>query len=188
MLARLLQAVVSLALFGAVGMQAARADIYTWVDASGGVNISNIDPPDGARIINVVKANSVSPAAPRSDSARDAEMQALADRVRQLQDAVDQSRRQAPAPVAYQYAPPPPVMQYADDSAPYPPQYADYLAPQTNGCDPSWGSCGLWWGGVYPAGIVVVRAPPHRRFFPGHPGHHAVAPHPVYAAAGARRR
>jgi hypothetical protein len=168
-------------------MQPARADIYTWVDAAGRVNISNIDPPEDARVTSVVKSGSVAPAS-RTDQGRDAEVQALAERVRQLQDAVDQARRQAQTPIQYQSAPPPP-MQYLVDSAPPAPQYADYAAPQTMyGCDPSWGYCPLWWGaGVYPAGIVVVRAP-FRHFYPGHGGHRVAPPQPLRASGGTRRR
>ena len=34
----------------ACGLPVAHADIYTWTDESGRVNISNLTPPDGARV------------------------------------------------------------------------------------------------------------------------------------------
>ena len=74
-----------------IGLQPAHADLYTWVDASGGVNVSNLAPPEGVRIIKVT----VEPApktTTRNDHAREAaretQVQALAKRVRQLEDLV----------------------------------------------------------------------------------------------------
>src|SRR6476646_8224997 len=82
--------------------QLARADIYTWKDASGRINVSNLAPPEGARVTNVVRERAPAASSPRSDAirsaARDAEVQALEERVRQLQDEVALARRQAPAP------------------------------------------------------------------------------------------
>jgi len=60
----------------------ARADIYTWVDAAGNMNLSNLAPPASAHVINVVHA-SPQPVAAR-EAVRQAEVQALEDRVRQL--------------------------------------------------------------------------------------------------------
>jgi hypothetical protein len=37
------------------GLQPARADVYTWLDASGAVTISNLAPPDGARVVSVTQ-------------------------------------------------------------------------------------------------------------------------------------
>jgi hypothetical protein len=71
------------------GLQSAHADLYTWVDASGGVNVSNLAPPSGVRVTNVIVAS-----APKTtndyarDAARDAEVQALKERVRQLEDEI----------------------------------------------------------------------------------------------------
>jgi hypothetical protein len=78
-------------LVGTFGLQPAHADVYTWVDASGGVTVSNLAPPEGVRVTNVIHAS-----APKTtirdddahDAARAAEAQALGARVRQLEDAV----------------------------------------------------------------------------------------------------
>ena len=90
MLTRLLRATLPAVLAGTVGLQPAHADIYTWVDASGGINLSNLAPPEGVRITNVIVAS-----APKTttrddarDAARDAEVQVLTRRVRQLEDEV----------------------------------------------------------------------------------------------------
>ena len=42
------------ALAGALCVQPAQADIYTWVDASGTINVSNLAPPDGVSVTRVV--------------------------------------------------------------------------------------------------------------------------------------
>ena|SRR6266481_4006108 len=88
---RLLRAALSAVLAGMFGLQPAYADIYTWVDASGGVNVSNLAPPEGVRITNVFHATAPR-ATTRDDNARDAaraaEVQALTQRVRQLEDEV----------------------------------------------------------------------------------------------------
>ena len=34
----------------ALGLPCAQADVYTWVDASGNVNVSTLTPPEDARI------------------------------------------------------------------------------------------------------------------------------------------
>ena len=48
-------------LVGALGSQLARADIYTWVDTSGTVNVSNIAPPEGTRVTIVTETLEVEP-------------------------------------------------------------------------------------------------------------------------------
>jgi endonuclease/exonuclease/phosphatase (EEP) superfamily protein YafD len=101
MLTRLLSAVLPAVVAGTLGLQPAHADIYTWIDATGGVSASNLDPPDGVRVINVIHGS-----APNSqvrdevvrDAARDAELQTLTERVRQIEDEIEAARRQVPAP------------------------------------------------------------------------------------------
>jgi len=92
---RLLRATLPVVLAGTFWLQPAHADVYTWVDASGGVNVSNLAPPEGVRITNVIVA-SAPKATTRDDSARetarDAEVQALTKRVRQLEDEVEPQR------------------------------------------------------------------------------------------------
>ena len=158
-----------------IGLSIAHADIFTWVDAHGTINVSNIAPPDGVRVTNVVHEN-----APQV-AARDAELRALAARVRQLEDEVAAANPQAPQ-VVYQTIPPPPslpAMQYAGDWAPPPAPYA-YAAepPASMECDPTWMSCGPWWGpGIYPANIVVLRSPNFRRLAPVRVEHHIASRH-----------
>ena len=184
MLIRLLRAALPAVLASAIGMPLAQADIYTWVDASGAINISNLAPPEGTQVTKVVH-ESAPAAAARDEAAREAarraEVQALAERVRQLEDEVEfASRRPMPPPVEYRAIPPPPVVQYFVDMAPAAAQYS-YMAPPANpGCDPTWLDCGLWWApGVYPANVVVVRTPNFRRPHPGQNGPRFAAQQPV---------
>lgn len=179
---------------GTFGLQLAHADIYTWIDASGTINISNLAPPDGVRVTNIMPA-SAPVTATRDDAARDAarqaEVQTLAERVRQLEDEVELARRQVP-PNQYRAIPAPPVMQYVVDLAPPPVQYAvnevNVTPPANIGCDPTW-NCGLWWfPGIYPASVVVPRAPNFRRFPPVHGGHHFAVQQPMRAPGSFRRR
>jgi hypothetical protein len=152
-------------------VQPAHADIYTWVDAKGVVNISNIAPPDGVKPTRVTPdppaRNAAAVDAAReaarqaelqalSDRAKDLEVQALAERVRQLERDLDASRYQAPS-VVYQVMPAAPVVQYVADTAP-----ATY-----SGCDPAWYGCGGWWGwGGYPSSVVVLGGQNFRRPHP----------------------
>ena len=87
---RLLQATLAAVVAGTFALQPAHADLYTWVDASGGVNVSNLAPPAGVRVTNVIPASP--PKTTTYDDAReavrDAEVQALTKRIRQLEDQV----------------------------------------------------------------------------------------------------
>ena len=184
MLARILPAALALTL----GCSLAHADIYTWIDKSGTINVSNLPPPEDVRVTNVMHESPKKVAS--GDSGGDPaspDVQLLADRVRQLEQEVELARRQPPPPPPYPVAPypavqaPPPVVQYP--SVQYQiveipsMQYGGYGPPGGNyawnaGCDPSWwGDCGGWWGpGFYPSTVVVVNAPGFRRPFPPHGG------------------
>jgi hypothetical protein len=167
--------------FGLV--QPARADIYTWVDASGTIHISNLSPPDGVRITNVTHETAQDPES-RIDAAREAarqaELQELSDRVRQLENEADVARRPVPPPqVVYVQVPVPPPVQYPVEMAP----------PASGGCDPSWAGCWGWWGsGFYPASIVVVGTPKVQRSPHRHSGHGAPVQRPVRGPLGFRER
>jgi len=87
MLTRLLRVTLPALLAGTLGLDPAHADLYTWVDASGGVNVSNLAPPEGVRITNVIPASPTATHDAR-ETVRDAEVQALTKRVRQLEDEV----------------------------------------------------------------------------------------------------
>ena len=91
MLTRAFQAIVPAVLACTFGLQPAHVDLYTWVDASGGVNVSNLAPPEGVRITKVTVAPAAKTAT-RNDHAREAaretEVQVLAKRIRQVEDVV----------------------------------------------------------------------------------------------------
>jgi len=75
MLTPTLRTALSVLVAGTLGLQLAHADIYTWADASGSVNVSNLEPPQGARVISVTHT---SPAdAARENASRDAARRSL---------------------------------------------------------------------------------------------------------------
>src|SRR5690242_4203277 len=95
----LLRASLPVMLAGAFSAPPACADVYTWTDASGRLNVSNIAPPQGVHVSRVVHEDppKVRPNPPPGrDAAREAEVQALNERVAQLQDQVDRAQRQPP--------------------------------------------------------------------------------------------
>ena len=189
MLMRLLRAALPAVLACTFGLQLAHADIYTWVDASGVVNVSNLAPPEGVRVTSIIHASV--PKTKARDDTRQAEVQALAERVLALEDELEQAKRQAPPPVEYRAIPAPPLpMQYGVYPAPPPVQYAVSAAqPTSTACDLTLMDCGVWWGpSLYPATVVVLRAPNFRRFHPGHGGRRFTPPQPMSASGGFRRR
>jgi len=95
MLTPLLRVALPTVLAGTFGLQPAHADIYTWIDGCGVVNVSNLAPPENVRVTNVIHA-SAPKATTRDDAARDAEVQVLTERVRQLEDEVELARRKEP--------------------------------------------------------------------------------------------
>ncbi|MET0682393.1 MAG: DUF4124 domain-containing protein [Casimicrobiaceae bacterium] len=160
----------------ACGLPLAHADIYTWTDESGRVNLSNLTPPEGVKVTRVVRESAPKVAPPREEAARDAlrdaEVQVLAERVRQLQHEVELAKRPAPQPVEYRVMPAPPIIQY------FPPPEVQYVAaapPQYGGCDFGF-DCGFGWSpGFYPANFVVLDKTHNRRGHPGRGGGH-IAP------------
>lgn len=163
----LLRVLVPLVLAFMLGLNAADAAIYTWVDASGTVNLSNLSPPAGAKVTSVTQDSPPPRIAPRADPpvdvANQPEVQALSDRVRQLEYEAEFARRQPPLAPAYPSFPPV--------------QYSQYPADATSlDCDPSWAAgCGGgwpngpgWWPYGYPAGIFVLQQPNFRRSRPIH--------------------
>lgn len=184
MLPRVLWTALPAVLAGTFGVPLAYADIYTWVDRSGTINVSNLAPAEGIRVTTVVHANAPTTAT-RGDAARDAarqaEVQTLAERVRQLENEIELARHPVAPQVEYRAIPAPAAVPYAVDLAPPPAQYVANVAPPANaGCDPTWMDCGLWWGpSIYPASVVVLRAPNFRRFYPIRGGHHVAVQRPV---------
>jgi hypothetical protein len=190
MLTRLLWASLPAVLAGTIGMQSARADMYTWVDSSGSINVSNIAPPDGVHVTSVSKPSAQELAARDAaarDAARQAEVQALSDRVRQLEDEVQLGNRQAPPQVEYRPVPPPPMMmQYAPSPMPAA-QYAP-APPSYNGCDSAGFDCGLWGvPGIYPTSIIFLRVPNFRRPKSGRDGHQFAVHQPMRTPGVSRR-
>jgi Domain of unknown function (DUF4124) len=129
----------------------AGADVYSWTDEHGVLNFGNVDPPVGAATSVIVREAPPRPAA-AGDATRQAELRALAARVRQLEAELGQDG----APPAY--AAPPGVY----PPAPYPAvaAYPAMVPPQTpaayppppplwsmSACDPVFGDC---FGGMYP--------------------------------------
>ena len=137
------------------------ADIYTWLDANGATTVSNLPPPDGARVTRVTHetpAAAASAAAAR-EAAHQAELQALASRVRELETATEMARQPMPlaiappvAPVVYVPVPQPIIVTV---------QQPEPVAP-ASGCDPSWFGCFGWGSGFYPTGLFVVPTHPVR--------------------------
>jgi hypothetical protein len=187
MVPRLLPAVFSLVLACTSGLQVARADIYTWIDKTGSINVSNMAPPDGIHVTNVLHESPPRVAPPRDTVAvttRDAEMQALDERIRELEYEVELARHPAPPPAQY-YAPPPSVQYYAP-AAPVMQYVVNVAAPATGGCDQAWYGCGSsWWtSGFYPPSVVVVGAPAFHQPFPSHGGGNLAMQMPVHAPGG----
>ena len=141
-----------------LGAGAANAEISTWVDANGVVNVGNEPPPEGVRVTGVTPAVPQKVAAyyeVARENARQAELQAMADRVRQLEYEAEQARwAPPPAPmisqVVNQWTP---VTYQIDISQPASQNYG--------GCDSDWsgwGGCAGGWGtGFYSPGYVVTR-------------------------------
>jgi hypothetical protein len=171
-------------------VQHAHADTYTWTDANGRLNFSNVAPPEGASIENLAHAASprlAPPDAGARDNLQQAEVTALASRVRQLESEVVAARREV-AEAAYVAPPPPPMMQYSVMGGSPPAQPAVDLAPLAGGgCDPMWTDCYSWGSPFYPASVVVVRPWSGRHFHNVNPGRHYYAHRPGHAS-GAQQR
>jgi Domain of unknown function (DUF4124) len=158
-------------LFGlSLNASVARADIYTWTDGNGRVNISNLTPPEGAHVTSVVRETPkpLVPMALAVTSAPQQDVQSLNDRVRQLELEVELAKRQTPPTVIYASAPASPPVQYS--YAPEPAPAPSYGYGNGYGCDPSWFGCGFGYGYApywYPGSVVVVRTPAfhHHRDF-----------------------
>lgn len=169
----------TIACLGAFAWGSAHADIYTWVDSSGNVNLSNRPPPEGARVTNVFRedpAVQASAEAARAAAQRD-ELHALTERVTQLErDLEAANTRPAPAPIVYVPPAPAPVS--------YPPVMVEAIVAPTA---PAYGDCGSPWSGCfapgyfgfYPGGVVVLDTAGSHRFHRGHRMQRAAMPHPA---------
>jgi len=130
MLTPILRTALPMLVAGGLGLPLAHADIYTWADASGAVNVSNLAPPQGARVISVTRTSPADVARENAarDAARRAETLALEERVRQLEADAELAKRQPPPQVVYPVIPPPPSTPYRYDPAP-PPDYSTPVRP-----------------------------------------------------------
>lgn len=146
----------------------AGAEIYGWVDTDGSFTYSNLPPPKGARVTDVIPEAAPATRIPSSEMTRQAELAALQDRIRLLELERDHARPQ--------------VVDF-----PPPPQYAPPLAGSAYGygygygCDSLDVDCNAYYGLPYVAFGVGARyghgrAYTYRRgpgFLPGHNGHGA---------------
>ena len=183
--APLSRAALSLVFAGAI-LQPAYADIYTWTDKNGSVNISNLPPPEGVLVTKTVRESAprvVAPTDPAGDSTRQAEVQALAERVRQLEGELAVTQSQMPTPVMYQAMPPTPVIQYFVDAGS---TQVQYNSVGQGGCGAGWADCGIGWNTGFFPGVVFVTTPSFRRF-PPRVGHPAPAPPMMRGPGGSRR-
>jgi hypothetical protein len=167
----------AIALLGALACAPARADIYTWVDARGNVNLSNRAPPEGTRVTNVYRedpAARASAEAARVTTQRE-ELRALNERIKDLERTLDVAKRPAPEPVAFAPAVPP--------LAPYPSIVLQTVAPTPMPPPPTYADCADPWArcflpgsfGSYPAGVVILNGGPSHRF-QDRPGQHVPVP------------
>lgn len=152
------------ALAGGLGASLAHADVYTWTDKSGRLNVSNIAPPEGVHVSNVVHEDPPPPEVVAArNAARTAELATLTERVAQLQDEVERARQAPPPPM--RVVTPPPVVQYVFNTAPPPVQYAPPQPAYGGGCDPTWFGCAFGYPAFgYPASVVVLQTPRVHRF------------------------
>ena len=164
-------------LAGTLGIACAHADIYTWVDKKGITNVSNLPPPEGVSLTSVSHTPPKDPV--REAASQQAELRILNERLQQLQDQLEQTRREPP--IAYA---PPPMIVVA------PPAPASYIVnvlsapapaypPGPAGCDYSFGDCGfgVWPGYYYAPGVFPVRGGKnHRRYGPSPGNGHLIPP------------
>jgi hypothetical protein len=150
------------ALAAALAAPVAHADIFTWTDATGRLNISNVAPPKDTHARRIVQEDPPKPAVP----APSAEVAALKERVAELESEVDRAK-QASAP------PPPTPIVVAPQVvvAPQPASPVAYAPPAAYApldvapCDPLMFGCPAF---GLPVNVVVVRTPRFHRFHRGH--------------------
>ena len=160
----------------------ARADVFTWLDAAGRINVSNLDPPEGARVTSVVRERPASAADIAAREARQrADVIALEEQVRRLEAEVAATRQPRvveppPMPVVYNIITmPSPSVAVPDLSM----AYADMAPAPSYDCVPSWAGCATWWPGFTTGTVVVgstrgrhVHSFDHEHRFHPHPSHH----------------
>lgn len=136
----------------ALALAPAWADVYTWVDASGQVTYSNLPPPAGVKVLEVVRGAAPGGPTPAEQAAaeREAEVRALAERVRQLEAEAAPGGEAPPPPLRTARAAPP-----TEQNVECPPPWSDCIAPG-------------WAPWMYPS--VVVTGSPRGHHHKGHRG------------------
>jgi hypothetical protein len=136
------------------------ADIYTWTDASGRVNISNVEPPQDVhprRIAQTPVQKKESDAARAATQA--SEVEALKARVAELESQVELAQQESAPPLAYPIAAPvAPRVVVVTPPAPPPIAYAP--PPDVAPCDPLVFGCPAF---GYPVNVVVIKQPRFHR-------------------------
>ena len=162
----------------AFSAQFAYADIYTWTDASGRINVSNVAPPVDVRVTKVIREDPA--AAARAEAARNAaqesEIRTLTQRVAQLEQDASLARAAPPPPAPYPMMPPAPPVPYSFAMVQPPMQSVPDVAPMLSSCNPSWFDCALTWPSlIYPAGVVVLGPRGGNHFRPIYKSHQMAA-------------
>jgi hypothetical protein len=144
----------------ALATQAAYADIFTWTDPSGRLNISNVEPPKDAQARRIVQEAAPRAATKPDPPAQPSEVEALKERVADLESEIDRARQASATP------PPAPVVVVAPVVVAPPPQPAAPAVayappPDVAPCDPLMFGCPAF---GYPVNVVVVRTPRFHRF------------------------
>ena len=199
---KLLRVLLPLAIVGPLALPPAHADMYTWTDTSGRVNVSNIAPPEGVHVTRVDR----DPAPPKpaidpamreaakdavKDMLRDAQVQALNERVAQLTDEVQRTKNEtaAPPPVVVPASAPAPIVQYIVTTLPAPPVQYQPAYPSYAGCDPTVFGCPFAYPGFgYPFNVVVVNLPRFHRFDGKRDMHHSFVGRPFQPTGDFRHR
>jgi Domain of unknown function (DUF4124) len=152
------------------GQRPAHAEIYTWVDSQGRLNVGNLAPPDGVRVTKMARET---PSNPYNDAAREAaqraEVDALAQRVDQLQSELQFAARQS-----QQQQQPQVVVVQVPAPAPYVVE-SPALPVYAQDCVNGWSGCDAWWGPAFAPFATFVYLPPARNtkptFHGGRNGH-----------------
>jgi hypothetical protein len=156
--------VCALAAAAALATPPARADVFTWTDASGRLNMTNVEPPEDVHARRIVQ-KAVPKSAPKpSVAAQPSEVEALKERVAELESEVDRARQASAAPPPAPVIVVPPIVVAPPAAPPVPP--AAYVAPPpVAACDPLVFGCPAF---GYPVNVIVVRTPRFHRFHHAH--------------------
>jgi hypothetical protein len=151
--------VCAVAVAASLAAAPAHADVFTWTDASGRLNMSNVEPPRDVHAQRIVQKALPKRASKPAAAAQASEVEALKERVAELEAEVDRARAISAAPPAPVVVVPPVVV--APPPQPPAPAVAYAPPPEVAPCDPLAFGCPAF---GYPVNIVVVRTPRFHRF------------------------